>query len=372
MDFNEAEEGKTRFLVPLQDQAHPFPPRSAPVFFNPRMEISRDATVVLASLLRPDHYLDAMGATGARGLRIANECGIGVTINDRDPVAVEVIRHNAAFTGLPVRVSCLDVNALLSSSRFAAVDLDPFGTPAPFIDSAIRGSERYLFITATDTAPLCGAHRRAGMRRYFATPINNEYHAETGLRVLLGAVVREAVKYVRGVVPLFCFAREHFIRLHLRLVPGAGAADRSLSRVGYVMQCPVCPFRAEQEGIAPVPSRCPACGSALQPNGPLWTGEIQDTSLLARMEGAMPGMVLGKKKDLQSLVAACSLELPLSWHYDYHALAKYFRTSPPPLEQVLDSLRSAGYAASRAHYSGTALKTDAPLSCLGEIFKKNR
>jgi len=51
MEFIEAKEGKTRFFIPLQDPSHPFPPASATVFYNPKMELSRDATVVLVSLL---------------------------------------------------------------------------------------------------------------------------------------------------------------------------------------------------------------------------------------------------------------------------------------------------------------------------------
>ena len=195
MDFTEICEGKTCFVVPRQDETSHFPPGTAPVFFNPRMEINRDATVLLMSVDRPEHYLDAMGATGARGLRVSVECGIPVTINDRDDGALSLIRQNVSRAGGGIEVLQEDANVLLSRRRFDAVDLDPFGTPASFIDSAIRGVGRYLFVTATDTAPLCGAHQKAGMRRYFARVLNNEYHAETGLRVLMGFIARETVKY---------------------------------------------------------------------------------------------------------------------------------------------------------------------------------
>ena len=57
----------------------------------------------------------------------------------------------------------------MSEEKFGFVDLDPFGTPAPFIDAAIRSSGKYLGVTATDTAPLCGAHLKAGIRRYGKT-----------------------------------------------------------------------------------------------------------------------------------------------------------------------------------------------------------
>ncbi|MDO9033717.1 MAG: tRNA (guanine(10)-N(2))-dimethyltransferase, partial [Methanoregula sp.] len=83
MELIEATEGKTRFFIPVQDNTTQFPPGSAPIFFNRRMELNRDVTVLLLSILKPSEYLDAMGATGIRGMRVLNECGIPVTINDR-------------------------------------------------------------------------------------------------------------------------------------------------------------------------------------------------------------------------------------------------------------------------------------------------
>ncbi|MFA7154087.1 MAG: tRNA (guanine(10)-N(2))-dimethyltransferase, partial [Methanoregulaceae archaeon] len=85
----------------MQDPSSAFPPGTARIFFNRRMELSRDATILLASVLPVSNYLDAMGATGARGLRMAHECGIPVTINDRNAEAVALIRRNASHAGVP-------------------------------------------------------------------------------------------------------------------------------------------------------------------------------------------------------------------------------------------------------------------------------
>ena len=170
MDVIAATEGTTTFFVPVQDNREQFPPGTAPVFFNRRMEINRDATVLLLSVLKPSDYLDSMGATSVRGLRVANECGVPVTINDKDPEAIPLILQNVARSGLPITVTCRDACSLLYEQSFDAVDIDPFGTPAPFIDAGIRGCRRFLLVTATDTAPLCGAHLQAGIRRYSRTP----------------------------------------------------------------------------------------------------------------------------------------------------------------------------------------------------------
>ncbi len=364
MDVIEKTEGKTTFFVPVQDDTEQFPPGTAPVFFNRRMELNRDATVLLLSVLKPSDYLDAMGATGVRGLRVANECGIPVTINDKDPEAVPLIQQNVCRSGLPVTVTCRDACSLLFEQSFDAVDIDPFGTPAPFIDAGVRGCRRFLLVTATDTAPLCGAHLRAGIRRYFARPANTGYHAEVGLRTLLGFVVRETVKYDRGIEPLFCFAREHFVRLNLRLTRGAQAADQTIARIGFIMQCPSCAYREEQPGMFPPSATCPYCGKTLQPIGPLYLGKLLDDEILVQMQDQLACSTLGTHKDLAKLLVTCREELPLSSHYDYHLLARSRAVSPPPIDTVLERLRSAGYAASRTHFSGTGVKTDAPLPVL--------
>ncbi len=361
MDLIGTIEGKTRFFVPVQDPATQFPPGSAPIFFNPRMELNRDATVLLVSVLKPSDYLDAMGATGVRGLRVANECKIPVTINDRDPQGIELITHNACQANLPVEITRRDANALLSERSFDAVDLDPFGTPAMNIDAAVRGTRRFLFVTATDTAPLCGAHLKAGKRRYFAQPMNTEYHGEVGLRILLGFVVRETIKYDRGIEPIFCYAREHFVRLHLRLLRGARAADETLERIGYILQCPKCLYRIEERGMFPKVISCPYCNEPLNPVGPLWLGSIHHKETLLQMKEQLGTMELGTRKELTKLIDLCREELTTSSYYDYHRIARIAGCSPPHIDRVIAGIVASGYPATRTHFSGYGIKTEAPL-----------
>lgn len=361
MELMEVEEGSTRFQVPVPRREPLQLKKRASVFYNPAAELSRDATILLLSVIRPLEYADAMGASGVRGLRAAHELGLKVLINDHNPSAARLIERNRLALGLDCEIACMDVNALLSSRHFDAVDLDPFGSPAPFIDSAIRGARRYLFITATDTAPLCGAHMKAGIRRYASLPMKTDYHAEVALRNLLGFVAREALKYERAIEPLFCFARRHYVRLHLELKSGAKAADRALGHIGYILQCTRCPARVEAAGILPPCRRCGNCGGETRPIGPLWLGAIQNQEILEGMALNLGGLRLGTARDLSRLLSLCREELEVSYHYDYHALAKHVQGTPPPVEHLLDRLSSAGYRTSRAHYSGTAIKTDAPL-----------
>ena len=79
---------------------------TAPVFATPRRAVNRAATVLcvrgLPSERRPPDYLDARGASGLRGRRVAGEAGLAVTINDRSRRALDLAAENAARLGLAV------------------------------------------------------------------------------------------------------------------------------------------------------------------------------------------------------------------------------------------------------------------------------
>ena len=367
MDLTLVTEGRTTISVPCQNPLVPFPPGTAPVFYNSRMALNRDTTVLVIRQLSPHSYLDAMAASGIRGCRVGNETDVPVTLNDRDLMATRLIMQNVRSLGIQAKITCQDANSLMSEEKFGFVDLDPFGTPAPFIDAAIRSSGKYLGVTATDTAPLCGAHLKAGIRRYMARPLNTEYHTEVGLRILLGNVARHAAVYDKGIIPLFCYAHEHFVRLHLQLKSSASAADKSIAQLGYIHQCPVCPYRMEEQKFFPGVYTCPLCGTSLTPTGPLWTGPIHDQDTLSGMIQDAETFIAGDKSGLTKLLNTCWDEPDISFSYNYHKLAKYYRLSPGPVDILLNRLRDEGYIAGRVHYSGYGIKTDAPLEVIRDF-----
>ncbi len=367
MEIRIVSEGSTTFSVPVQDIEGNFPPNTAPVFFNPRMKLNRDSNVLFYSVVRPVLYLDLMGASGVRGLRIRNETGIPVIINDKNPVAVELIQKNVRDLGLSIEVSRTDANVLLSSGYFDAVDIDPFGSPAYFIDAAGRGAGRYLSVTATDTAPLCGAHKNAGIRRYSSVPLVTHYHPEVGIRILLGFVTREIAKYDRGVVPLFCFAREHYVRLNLQLKKGAREADKSLNNLGFLHQCSSCSGYMQQKGLVSKEFVCTYCKSSMIPIGPLWLGNIFDNCVLTQMLEKIETLSPGSNRELEELIKTCLGELTIPGYYDYHKLSKKLGVSPKKISKILLDLENHGFFGSRVHCSGTGIKTDAPLHVLKSV-----
>ena len=98
MDLVEWREGRARLLVPdPRKYAHP---NHMPVFFNPRARVSRDVSSLALSAMDVGEVLDAMAASGVRGIRYALEAGKRVVFNDIDPRAVDLIRKNLNLNGL--------------------------------------------------------------------------------------------------------------------------------------------------------------------------------------------------------------------------------------------------------------------------------
>ena len=333
------------------------------VFFNPDQELNRDLTVAVLRAVEEDcdSYLDAHAATGARGVRAASE-GYEVTLCDRDGDATELCRTNLDRNGLDGVVVNRNVNALLSEEGFDVVDLDPFGTPIPFADAAFRGARELVCVTATDTAPLCGAHKESGIRSYSAVPQNTEYHAEMGLRILLGALVRTAARYDVAAIPVLSHATSHYVRTYLSLSRRASDANEALDGMGYVHHCFSCLHRESQEGlIAHPPDSCPACGGRVRTAGPLWLGPVHENEFLARVREHVTDE-MGTADRARDLLDTLDGELDLPTHYDQHRLCRQWTRSASAMDDFLVRLREAGHEASRAHYHGTAFKTDATVA----------
>jgi tRNA (guanine26-N2/guanine27-N2)-dimethyltransferase len=256
----------------------------------------------------------------------------------------------------------------MHESTFDVVDLDPFGTPVPFLDAAFDAARSLVCVTATDTAPLCGAHFRSGVRSYGAVPRNTEFHPEMGVRVLLSALVRAAARQDLSARPVFTHATSHYVRTYLHVESGAGVANDRIDELGHVDWCPSCHHREAERGLlADPPDACPACGEDVLTAGPLYLARPDDRSFLAAVDGAL-SEELGTETEAADLLETVGAELDVPTHYDQHRL--YARWSEPAvgMDAFVTRLREAGFAASRTHYGGTTLKTDATPAEMRSLF----
>ncbi|UTF54523.1 tRNA (guanine(26)-N(2))-dimethyltransferase [Natronosalvus rutilus] len=353
------------------------------VFYNPRQELNRDLTIAVLRAFRERQprarrYLDAMTASGVRGLRAAVD-GWDVTCCDREPEAVDLASENLERAGFELGVDAevvhRNVNALMHDAVFDVIDLDPYGTPMPFADAAFARCRHLVCVTATDTAPLCGAHFRSGIRSYGAVPRNTEYHTEMGVRTLLSGLARSAARFDVGVTPLLTHATSHYVRTFLELDRKPTAADANLEELGFLVHCEDCLYRESALGLAPAADlsfeMCPNCaGGRMLAAGPLWLGPMRDHEFVVDVRDRIPDE-FGTAETGRALLETLEAELDEPTYYDQHKLCKNWGLPANAMADFLADLESAGYDTSKTHYGGTTFKTDAHVGKILEATREN-
>ena len=373
-------EGLADVLVPAEEARAP---RKAPVFYNPVMALNRDIAVLALRAFqkrsgRPVRACEPLCGCGIRGIRFALEVrGVEeVVMGDLNPRAVSLTERNVRRNGLAgrARVVLSDANALMTAfsapgKRFDYVDLDPFGSPSPFLDSAIRCVRNggLLAVTATDMAPLCGVYVAACARKYGAIPMRVGYAKELALRILVGALARVAAAHEVGVRPVVCHATDHYARAYCIVQRGAGKASESVAELGYIAHCPVCHEREVVHGLIWSGDwACPACGSRRLVAGPLWTGQLFEPGFCEEIASEL-GEASWIGRRARKLVALLREEAggPPTY-FPLARLCDELQVPTPPVSAVVEALRERGWWASRTHLDPQGVRTSAPA---GEVIR---
>ncbi len=348
-------EGGTEFLLPEATPRTSLrgPARRAPVFYNPAMALSRDLHVAVVQRLsqvmgRPLEIWDALAASGIRGLRALKETGgvASLLATDLQPHAVEVLRSNlqrSAPSHVRATAVSADAHEVPPGAPFDLVDLDPYGTPAPFILTAVEALRPggVVAVTATDMAVLAGAEREACQRRYGARPLRNYLCREAALRIILAEVSRTAARRGRSVHPLLSYERDHHVRAYLRLDALRGDEPSPVRSV---------PF----EGYLGPPLLHGVKG------GPLWTGPLHDATFV---DGLRPPSEPARPLELASWLERLREESKVDalFYYESGEVGRLLHlTSQPPLESILAELKEGGWKAARTTMEPSGWRTDAP------------
>ncbi|MBS3147413.1 hypothetical protein J4219_00850 [Candidatus Woesearchaeota archaeon] len=345
-------EGTTRIIVPQGK-----PTKRMEAFYNPLMGIQRSVTIaLLKSLGRKMRIADPLAGTGVRAARLMNESSEVVKeiiCNDANPNAVEYVKQN--FFG---RVENTDANVFLhSNGAFDFVDIDPFGSPVPFLDSACQSLSLggILALTATDTAALAGSAVQACKRKYWAMPLNNEYKHETGIRILIRKAQLIASQYEKSLVPIYCHLGTHYVRVFLR---EEGAVRDIFKQHGYIHHCFRCLKREVKQ--LNVPERC--CNAPMSVAGPLWTGRLWD-DVLAKTVAVEAEKVdesiikLARTIADESAVDAVGI-------YSLPKIASKYKLAVPKMDLFLSKITGV-----RSHFAKQSVRTTDPYDRLIEAFK---
>jgi tRNA (guanine26-N2/guanine27-N2)-dimethyltransferase len=377
-------------------------------FYNEHQLLQRDLSVAVLLVLRasssdpnPLTVCDALSGTGVRALRYAVECctakgSIKVTANDASTSAA--ILENRDLNGIAAELFAVqgqDASVLLLANplQFHYIDLDPFGSPMPYLAAAVTAVADHgvLAVAATDFDVISGKRARACRRLYGANPVpNSTCPGEVALRVLLQAIATATAEQGKHIEPLLCVGLEFCVRVFVRVhsttannaaaavgtvdtVVNAGAAVPELLWLTPTDTATAVSFysvhKSKPSSDNNKQSRNSTAAAAVY--GPLWGGPLYCTNCVAQVlalvtntETDATGTAAAAQPPLKLLyplatadrIAALLSSLTQELHgvmlsYSMPLLAKQLGITHmrPSLLTVMNCLKAAGYECSLTH-----------------------
>ncbi|CAL1296963.1 unnamed protein product [Larinioides sclopetarius] len=274
--------------------------------------------------------------------------------------------------------------------RFDAIDLDPYGTAAPFLDAAVQSVKDggLLMITCTDMAILCGNGVEACHAKYGAVSAKIGSCHEMALRILLQSIESHANRYGRYIVPLLSLSVDFYVRVFLQVFTSPATVKESICKLSMVFVCTGCgSFYLQTVGTKtitphgqkytpsvgpPVDRKCSICGHSFKMCGPVWSHKlhnkdfiqktvkhIEEESSLYNTSKRMVGMLNVVLEELE--------DFPL--FHRIEQLSSILHVKAPSSNEIRSAVMNAGYQVSLSHTSPTSLKTDAPPEVIWDIMR---
>ena len=369
-------EGTTKLLVPRKSMNSDVPPRE-PAFFNPRARFNRDLSMVaygafVDNFEGPKILLDGMSGIGARSIRAANEISNieTVILNDVNSNALGIAMKSAKINAVKCKISenetCRFLNEFAKRDhRGSIIDLDPFGSPARYLDCALRATIHggMLAITATDLQVLNGLFQNACMRRYGGIAIKTEYGNEVAIRLMLGCLNHIANRMDITIQPLFVESDMHYYRTYTRILNKPNQDNLE----GIIIHCENCGHRV----ISDQKESCKLCNGTTKHAGPLWIGKLFDRQFVQRMINYIPKLNLDDKYQRILDVCVDEADMPVSY-YTLDDIAKKMRCSPPKLQTAITQIKEEGFIASKTSLNPTGFHTNANIQDVKNILSHDR
>ncbi len=365
------EEGKARIKISSEKKIS----KQMKVFYNPVMKLNRDISILLLDSINKRDMQVALplAGTGVRGIRFVLELKKGkikcLVLNDYNKKAVRLIKENLKLNNIKtkdIEVHNKDANNfLLESTGFDYIDVDPFGTPNPFLDAAVKriSREGILAITATDTSSLSGTYPDACLRKYWAFSLKNEFMHESGIRILIRKVQLIGAEHGKALTPLFSYSKEHYFRVFFKCDKSKQKVAKVLKKHGFVLYCKSCLNRTTSDKNS---GKC-FCGKGFDFAGPMWLGNLWDSKLVKNM--IKENKELALNKFLETILEESMMKT--IGFYDIHTVVKEYKLRRIPKKVLLiEKLKSNGFKVCETHFAPNTIRTNANIKELVKITDK--
>ncbi|GMM37073.1 tRNA (guanine26-N2)-dimethyltransferase [Saccharomycopsis crataegensis] len=350
------------------------------------------------------NIIEALSATGLRAIRYAKEIpNIGTVLaNDLLPAAVENIDRNILHNevGVSVKSVCGDANATMhahASQHFQVVDLDPYGTAAPFIDAAVQSIDDggLLLVTCTDLSVLAGqGYPEKCFALYGGTNLRSDATHESALRLVISMVASSAAKYRKSVEPLLSLSIDFYVRVFIRIKTSPIEVKNLANNTMTCYLCSGCgAYTTQRLGRAvpkedkpqvvkyswsqgpPVDRHCEYCSRIHHVCGPMWAGDLHNAEfcdkILQLNEEVKESEVYKTHERIKGMVTLAKNELDGSapFYFSPSRVSSIIKIPCPSITNIVAGIGNAGYKASLTHAAHGAIKTDAPWDVIWKIFK---
>jgi tRNA (guanine26-N2/guanine27-N2)-dimethyltransferase len=384
-------ENETKFLVPSNSLREKEPSKS-PVFFNPAAKFNRDISIQIYKTFIENKsgknisFVDSMAGSGIRGLRVANEIPKinRIFFNDFNSFSIHITKINAVLNNVYNKCNFYnnEICNFLSTEfnfekRATIVDVDPFGTPAPYLDCLLRAVENggLISVTATDTAVLCGVYPKVCYRKYYGNPLRTKYSGEIGIRILISSIALTASRLDLSIIPIFSHGYRNYMRVYCKVVKSNYLANKIQDKLGYVIHCFNCGnryFLHTPYGI----TDCNNCHHRVTVGGPIWTSEIFDKGVIGQIRESIVKLEcqIGRsiKSSLNNIKNFFTITLneldAISYHYINDEIGKMLKRNVMSIDRITELLNKNGYLSSSTIFATSGFKTNASIMDIKKIF----
>lgn len=315
------------------------------VFYNPVMKFNRDISIYLLKTLKKKDIQASLplAGSGIRALRFSLEIPElfkTINVNDYSKNAIKIIKKNIKLNKIKnITIHNKDANLfLLEGKGFDYIDIDPFGSPNPFLDSACKRLSRkgILAVTATDTSALAGAFPKACERKYWSKPNKTHLKHEIGLRILIRKVQLVASQYDKALIPIYSYSKEHYMRIFFLCDKGKIKVDNLLKN-----------HKQYQDSF-------------------IWAGQLWDSKLakkIAKLDGSRFTQEIAKES-----------QIPIVGFYNIPEFHKKNKLKEmPKLDLIIEKIKESknkSYKAARTHFQPNSIRTNINEKELIKIIKK--
>ena len=402
-EFNTVQEGKATILTPKQDE----------VFYNPIQQFNRDLSIMAIKAydeirhekiqaikkksknkrtkLNGLKILESLAASGLRSCRYGLEIPEAgkIVANDMLAEAVKSINKNVEYNKLTDKVVANQGDAIKfmgsTDEKFHIVDLDPYGTAAPFIDSAIQCLEDdgMLLVTCTDAGVLAGSgypekcFALYGGNNFGNAYVNGESNHEVGIRLILNLIASTAAKYKKTIEPMLSLSIDYYFRVFVKVKTSPINVKNHASETMLTYGCNGCGHKIVQPlGMknntkfqypklqGPISSNCQYCGTSYNVAGPMYAGNLHNCEFIdkvLKINESSDKEIYATHERIKGMLTLASNELDdAPFFFNLNQLCSIFKSPPISIEQYTKAVGNLGYKVSLTHAKKNCVKTNLP------------